>query len=399
MSDRVNRETQEQGQVLVLAVVMIAAMMTFMMMVIDVGMLIMERRNTQNVVDAVALAGAQELPDSTVNATAVAREYATLNGVDPDSIVITFSCTSTNLKLCNPGLGTYDTINITTTQKAPSFFGGILGIVGSGTNCWTDGCDVTLGASACRGACGAGAAKVDVVVTIDHTGSMSAADLVNAKDGAKAFMSSFDAQNQRLGLGVTPPVDPTNLCDTINTWADPKVWLPVPLTFDYQTAPQVLNPSSALVATTSCLDLPSGELPGPHTNLGDPLKAALAELVANGRSDADWAIVLETDGAANIMDATAAASIGATGPCDYAVKIANQIKAMGIPLYTVAFGADDRCTRDAVGTFWYNKPANQLLAAMATDAAHSFIEPRGADLDPIFLAIGQELAGGSKLVK
>jgi hypothetical protein len=168
----------------------------------------------------------------------------------------------------------------------------------------------------------------------------------------------------------------------------------------FQTGPGVLDNSSKLVSTTDCLDIPlSSELSGSQTNLGDPLKAALDHLQANGRSNAKLGIVLETDGAANIMDATAAAALGAKGPCDYAHKVAQLVKNADIELYTVAYGADDRCTQDQTSSPWYNKPATELIAAMATDSAHSFIEPRTSDLEPVFQAIGIELGGGSKLVE
>jgi hypothetical protein len=269
-----------------------------------------------------------------------------------------------------------------------------------GSSCWTTGCSTNVHAAACQGHCGAPTQEVDVVAIIDHTRSMTATDLVNAKDGAKALMRTFDAQVHRLGLAVTPPVDPTNHCDTINAWSDPKTWLPVPLTQSYQTAPGVLDNSSQLVSTTNCLDIPlSSELSGSQTNLGDPLKAALQELQSRGRNGAKWGIVLETDGAANVMDATAAAIIGAKGPCDYAFKIAQLVKNADVELYTVAYGADDRCSQDLTTSPWYNRPATELIQAMATDSAHSFIEPRTSDLEPVFQTIGIELGGGSKLVE
>ena len=51
---------------------------------------------------------------------------------------------------------------------------------------------------------------------LDHTGSMTAGDLQNAKDGTMALYEYFDADIQRVGLIPTPPVDPTNYCDSID---------------------------------------------------------------------------------------------------------------------------------------------------------------------------------------
>jgi hypothetical protein len=389
----------ESGQYLVLFTLFVVVLVLFLVLTIDVGAFYLTRRDSQNTIDAAALAGAQELPEDMAAAEAKAREYAILNGADPSKLQITFGCTSTLAQLCNPSANIYDTIYIDYEESAPAFFGPVLSVMGNGS-CWTSGCVTSVHAAACQGNCGAPNQEVDVVAIIDHTRSMTASDLANAKDGARALMRTFDSSMHNLGLAVTPPVSPSDHCDTVNDWSDPKVWLPVSLTSNYQTAPGVLNTGSPLVSTVGCLDIPqSSELSGSQTNLGDPLKAALQELQTNGRSDAEWGIVLETDGAANIMDNTAAAAIGARGPCDYAYKIAQQVKSLGIELYTVAYGADDFCSQDATNSPWYNKPANELLSAMATDADHVFIEARASDLEPVFQLIGIQLGGGSKLIE
>ncbi len=400
MDSRGRRIGEEGGQTLVLFALMFMALVMFLVLTIDVGMLLAKKGNAQNVADAAALAGAQELPEDPLNAEKVARDYVTQNGLDPSEFVFSFSCTSASVLSCDPSKGTFDTIKVETNQKAPALFGPILGLLGS-DSCWTSGCSSTVKAAACRGSCGASGSELDVVLALDHTASMTATDMANAKSGARTFMQAFDYRVHKLGLAVTPPVDPLNHCDSINAWTDPKVWLPVPLTSAYQSAPQVLDNTSALVSNVDCLDVPERnvELSGPHTNLGDPLKAALRELQTNGRGTAKWAIVLESDGAANIMDTTAAALIGATGPCDYAAKVAQQVKSLGIELYTIAYGADDLCSRDKVGTYWYNKPATELLRAIATDPAHAYLEPKTGDLDAIFQAVGQQLASGSSLVE
>jgi hypothetical protein len=215
------------------------------------------------------------------------------------------------------------------------------------------------------------------------------------------LMRTFDASIHRVALAVTPPVHPANLCDTVENWTDASTWLPVPLSSDYQTSPGVLNANSALVKETQCLDLAgSGDVPGPHTDLAEPLRAAMNELRNNGRPAAKQGIILETDGAANIFANPAAASaMGALGPCDYAYKVAQQAKALGIEIFTIGYGVDENCTHDSTNSPWYNKPATQLLLQMATDAGHFYNQPKTQDLDPVFQAIGVSLASGSKLVQ
>jgi len=398
-SQRVS-EDHERGQAIVLFALLIGVISLFVMMVVDVGFLLVEKRTVQNAVDAAALAGAQELPDDAGQAELVALEYAEANGLNPDDLAVTFECTSTLARICNASAGRYDTINIEGSSKAPAFFGGLLNLFGD-AGCWADGCEVSALAAACSGACGASATDVDVVAVIDHTGSMSLSDLQNAKDGARRLYELFDDQVHRVALGVTPPVHPSDFCDTVENWSDPKTWLPVGLSSDYQGSSGLLNPFSQLVSTTSCLDRASGggDVPGPHTDLGEPMKAAMDELVNNGRASAEKGIVFLSDGAANIIDPATAVPAGVNGPCDYAMKMATEAKAQGIEIYTIAYGADDTCDRDTPGTTWYDKDAVELLSAMATDADHYYYEPRSSDLDPIFEAIGIQLGGQTKLIR
>ncbi len=389
----------EQGQTLVLFAFFIVILVLFVMIVVDVGFFFNVKSKAQSATDAAALAGAQKLPDDPAGAAAIARDYMHRNGLDSGTAGITFKCTSTLVQLCNPSQNRYDTIVVNASSDAPSFFGGALSLVGN-SSCWSSGCSASVVAAACRGACGGASTPVDAVVTIDHTGSMNDVDLQNAKDGALELMRTFDSRSQNVALGVTPPVHPNNLCDTIESWTDAQTWVPVPLTSNYQTSPHVLNMSSPLVATTECMDrAASGDVPGPHTNLGEPVKAAMDELRANGRAGANLGLVLETDGAANIVDAANAAAVGALGPCDYAMKMASQAKAARIEIFTLGYGVDENCTHENANSPWANRPAVDLLRAMATDSAHFFNAPKTADLDPIFQAIGQQLAGGSRLVQ
>jgi Flp pilus assembly protein TadG len=397
-----NKIRQEEGQTLVLFTLMIAVLVLFIVLVVDVGMFFEQRRNAQNVVDAAALAGAQELPDNPTQAAAEARDYATRNGFDPNQLNISFHCTTTLTAVCNPSANKYDTIVVTTTVTSPTYFGPILTVLGGSGLCWASGCSTTVSAAGCRGLCGASGDEVDAVVALDHTGSMQATELQNARDGALQLMKIFDPAIHRIGLAVTPPVHSNNPCDTIEHWTDSDLtWLPDGLTSNYATTKGSLNLSSQLVKDTQCMDLAgSGDVPGPHTDLAGPMKAAMDELNANGRANATLGIILETDGAANIYgDPVAAAAAGALGPCDYAMKVASQAKAAGIEVYTIGYGVNENCTKDTAASPWYNKSANSLLAAMATDSSHFFNQPKTADLDPVFQAIGVRLAAGSKLVQ
>jgi hypothetical protein len=92
---------------------------------------------------------------------------------------------------------------------------------------------------------------------------------------------------------------------------------------------------------------------------------------------------------------------GSLGPCDWAVQQANAAKAAGIEVYIIGWGvsAYDSCSRDLSSSPYYNMNAADFLALLATDAEHFFNEPKSEDLDPIFMAIGSQLTGGSRLVE
>jgi hypothetical protein len=288
---------QELGQGLVLAALAMLVILAFAALAVDVGYWFSQKGELQKAVDAAALAGAQELPDDWVAAQAKAREYLLNNGVDEangDSVAISFKCTSTYLVACNPSTNHWDTIVVTAERPAQAWFARAFGIQ-----------SVLVGnvhAAGCNGPCGGAAyAPVDVVEILDRTYSMMmpSSKLANAKAGGKALLEYFQPSLQRVGLAVLP---------ASASWANPcppslssSVWLPVNLSNDYQLPNGSLDYSSRLVSTIDCLtSVYSG---GNETNLGEPMKAATDELVANGRPDMTWGIILLSDGAANIMPA------------------------------------------------------------------------------------------------
>lgn len=75
-----HRSPREEGQVLVLFAGALVVLFGFVGMSIDIGHLVYAKSDLQKVADAAALAGAQDLPGSTADASVKAQEYATLNG-------------------------------------------------------------------------------------------------------------------------------------------------------------------------------------------------------------------------------------------------------------------------------------------------------------------------------
>ena len=70
----------------------------------------------------------------------------------------------------------------------------------------------SVSAASCRGACGAEPSPLDVVMVIDRTGSMTCADLVNAKNAALSVLDFYDSSQQHVGVVALPygrPGDPS----------------------------------------------------------------------------------------------------------------------------------------------------------------------------------------------
>jgi hypothetical protein len=110
------RTTGELGQVIVVVVLSMTALLVMAGFAIDVGSWYHVQRHQQAVADAAALAGAGDLPTSTAQASADANTYATKNGGAVNSL--TFS----SGPLAN------DTITVHAQAPASAFFLKLIGI-------------------------------------------------------------------------------------------------------------------------------------------------------------------------------------------------------------------------------------------------------------------------------
>ena len=110
------RHKQSCGQAYVITVLFLAVLLAMAAAVLDIGSWYRADRSLQATVDAAALAGAQALPDSTGNASALATQYAAKNG--GGSMKVTFSSK----------VFPNDTITVTGSRQAPGFFSKVLGV-------------------------------------------------------------------------------------------------------------------------------------------------------------------------------------------------------------------------------------------------------------------------------
>lgn len=108
----------EHGQAAALTAIFMTVLLASAALVLDVGSWFRADRDTQRVADAAALAGAQALPESTGDATALALQYGGKNGGGLNAGDISFSTRVL------PG----DTINVKFQKPAPGFFSKVVGI-------------------------------------------------------------------------------------------------------------------------------------------------------------------------------------------------------------------------------------------------------------------------------
>jgi hypothetical protein len=136
---------KQSGQAYVITVLFLAVLLAMAAAVLDIGSWYRADRSLQATVDAAALAGAQALPGSTANASALAAQYATKNG--GGTINVTFKSQ----------VVPNDTITVTGSRPAPGFFSKVLGVN-----------SVTVHANASARVGGLSAAKWVVPIVVDE---------------------------------------------------------------------------------------------------------------------------------------------------------------------------------------------------------------------------------------
>jgi hypothetical protein len=125
MSDYKKKFLRQKGQAVVIVTILIAVLLGAVALVIDVGSLYQKRGFFQNVADASALAGVQELPENTDAAVLAAVDYAARNNVD-----IIYNCrdyTSEEIDITST-LSANDTITVAlSNREVPLYFAKIFG--------------------------------------------------------------------------------------------------------------------------------------------------------------------------------------------------------------------------------------------------------------------------------
>jgi hypothetical protein len=301
---------------------------------------------------------------------------------------------------------------VRTSETVNYIFAPVIGIKQGSTG--------SVSAASCRGACGAQPNPLDVVMVIDRTGSMTTADLANAKNAARSVLDFYDSSEHHVGVVALPYGKTTDKCNANDPQLYPQAaasfWQIAPLSSDYDRSDGTLNTSSQIVTAINCLKVSPTivvrvngvvKTNAGHTNLGDPLDAAREMLLTQGRSDVPDIIIFMTDGEANQPDGLQ--------PCSYLNNKANIAKAAGQTIYTIAYGVGGAlCSKDTSGAF-RNAYASTNLAKAATnstddvpggcginenkDGDNYFCESGSGDLEPVFRQVAAATLGHSRLIE
>jgi Putative Flp pilus-assembly TadE/G-like/von Willebrand factor type A domain len=414
------------GQTLPLVVVFVLSILVFAGLVIDLGNAYRVQQALQASADAAAAGGAGQLtiayPPNAGNAAAAAQHYGSelggtnpITGVSPADVTenVSVDCQKQDGYDCTNGEP--NTVTVDETAKAPTYLLSLLGFS-----------SITLKAHA-QACSPCGGTPLDVMIVLDRTGSMgSNGKLVNAKEGIQEFLSTMDPAIDNVGLAVLPPAPSSGqACSTVGSYftssnRDGTYGLPnpayvvVPLSNSYATGIGNLDNSSRLLQTVNCVQ------PGGNTAYAEAVDAAYAELQTDGRPGAQKAIVILSDGAANVGPGTLPSSSPyLTDPCGQGVASAAIAKANKVLVYSIAYTAQgDSCwassgamvngsvvTSQQFGQVpepdLYGQipnPANAALKAMATDPTNFYNLPTPTSLIGIFDRIASDLAGGTSRI-
>jgi len=383
----------QRGQVLPMIAVAMMAILGMSALVCDVGRALYCYRQLQNSANAAALAGAQQLPNS--SATAQVAAYSAQTGdknataqMSSVSMVAGYPqllCLET-LKSQGMACSAPDGANAVRVEEqvtVPMIFASLFGQK-----------TITLKAEATASASGSGAAPANVLIVLDTTASMNTQDtgecgntrIYCAIQGVQVLLANLSPCGSQTSCGsisngnVTNPVDEvaldtfpglTTSSQTVNdtncsgnnpaisiySYPTAPIYQIVPFSSDYRTSDGTssLNGSSLLVdAVGGKSNCPGMQAPGGEgTYYAGVIYAAEAQLEASARSNAQNVMIILSDGDANATSAhMTSTNNNGTYPstadqCHQAITAAQYATSRGTLVYTIAYGASSSgCTTD-----------------------------------------------------
>jgi Putative Flp pilus-assembly TadE/G-like len=395
-----SRSRDAKGQVIVLVVVALVALLGMCALVIDLGYLYWNQRSLQASADAAALAGAMQLPDA-ASSVSVAKQFGTGAGAkNSDSRLKSVTETVTTKCLVSvPGCDPVNAVVVNEDATVSTFFMQVFGL---------NLANVHVRATACSPC---GVKPLDIMLVLDRTGSMcqnsagntdpACTDLNNARNGMKTFLGFLDAKVDWVGLSVLPPATSIGAkCSTpasANYNSTSAPYLLVPLSKDFKKSDGTLDTTSNLVSTINCVQ------GGGTTSYANAIDSAQAELDLHGRPDVQDIIVFLSDGAANTGPSyLSSSSPYRTQPCHQGVTSAGLAKAKGTIVYSIGYALLDATGGCTSYTGAAEKPTpptitvTQALQGISSDPVNDFFnQPTPGQLNTIYTTIAKDIGRGT----
>jgi len=364
---------RERGHILVLFELVLIVILGFAALVIDLGVLRNNRQILVNTFDAAALAGGYELPvTGSANAATANAHIAQIIQADYPSLptsayTITYKClvgadttgplisrdipstcdprislgvpvntpltasditalTShftgagpTRVSTCDPKVGDKCNVVVITGSATTQYaLAPVLGVVSGSTG--------TVVSAVCKGPCGqATVVPVDLVVIIDRTASMSAADVAATRTAAGAVLSVYNPAIQRVAFGLLGPSSANSTCSGTGGPAVHANTL-IPSTL---TAPSYASDTSAVASTATAtlgISRPSG------TASGNLLVAGITVGGGSGTTvtaPSGWTLVRPRTDGTNVSLLTYYKVAGSSEPATYSWNLSPSVRASG----------------------------------------------------------------------
>ena len=434
-----NRNGQ-RGQSLLLMTGLLVILLGMAAFVIDLGNAYFSSRQLQAATDAAALAGAEDLPNT--SAASTAAKYSAVSGsLNAHSNLSTVAMAAGYPQLkCLTSVGVpclppaaMNAITVRETATVPTFFARIWGVK-----------TLSIAATATAVARGGSAAPFNVMIVLDTTDSMNSADnscsiknssrLDCAMAGVRSLLTTLspcasqlsscgavtlgnvDNPVDQVGMSVFPGLKNTsqvqyeydcssNPTPQIASYAAAPVYSIVPLSSDFRTSDAMtsLNTGSNLVnaargGKSSCSE-GLDAVGGVGTFYADAITQAQSTLLAAARPSTTNVIIVLSDGDAGASKSNMPAS-KAANQCNQAITAAQAAARAGTWVYTIAYGAPlSGCSTD-------NSPSVSPCSAlqqMASDSTKFFSDQTGSNnscnsaahpitgLNQIFQTIGGDL--------
>ena len=195
------------------------------------------------------------------------------------------------------------------------------------------------------------AKTVDVMLIIDRSGSMDETE--PGDDFSKIYYAKAAAQTFLDQLSMDP--DHAGLASFAM-----EATLDHPLADNASTVKAAIDGLSAFG----------------YTNIGDGIKRANDEFLANGRNDSVQAMILLSDGVAN-RPRNPEGQVDEAYAREYAINMSQASQALGVIPYAIGVGANSSSFDEA------------LLMAIAPEGY--FYAPQAGDLEEIYLLIAKDL--------